>query len=54
MNFKNVILNNFNDDVIITSSRGKDLKIEVRAEARKHNKNIEDFQTKPYNQNDFR
>ena len=54
LKLRNVIENNFNDDAIITSSIGNDLKIEIRSEARKHNKDITDFTTKKYNQNDFR
>ena len=43
--FKNTIENNFNDEVIYTSSTGKSLAIEVRSEARKNNKEISDFWT---------
>ena len=43
--FKNTITNNFNNDIIYTSCIGRDLKNEVRAEARKHNKEITDFKT---------
>ena len=41
--FKYTIENNFNDEIIYTSCTGNDLKIEVRAEARKYNKEITDF-----------
>ena len=41
--FKNTITNNFNDEIIYTSSTGRDLKNDVRAEARLHNKEITDF-----------
>lgn len=41
--FKNTITNNFNNEIIYTTSRGKDLAIEVRAESRKYNKEITDF-----------
>ena len=54
LELRNVIENNFNDEIIITSSRGNDLKIEIRSEARKHNKEITNFTTKKYNPNDFR
>ena len=36
--FKNTITNNFNDEIIYTSSTGRDLKNEIRSEARKYNK----------------
>ena len=41
--FKNTITNNFNNEIIYTSSTGRDLKNDVRSEARKHNKEITDF-----------
>ena len=41
--FKNTITNNFNNDIIYTSSTGRDLKNDVRAEARKFNKLESDF-----------
>lgn len=44
---KTEITNNFNSEVILTSSTGHDLKTEVRAEAKKHNKKVTDFTTKP-------
>ena len=43
--FKNTITNNFNNEIIYTSCTGRDLKNEVRAEARKHNKLESDFTT---------
>ena len=41
--FRHTIENNFNGDIIYTSSSGKDLKIELMVEARKYNKEITDF-----------
>jgi hypothetical protein len=43
--FKNAITNNFNNEIIYTSTTGRDLKNDVRAEARKHGKEITDFTT---------
>ena len=43
--FKNKITNNFNDEVIYTSSIGRDLKNDVKSEARKFGKEITDFTT---------
>ena len=43
LTMKYTIENNFNDEIIYTSARGKDLKIEVIAEARKHEKKMTDF-----------
>ena len=43
--FKNTITNNFNNEIIYTSSTGRELKNDVREEARRHNKEITDFTT---------
>jgi len=43
MKLKNRITNNFNNEVFETSSTGNDLKAEIRKEAIKHNKTINDF-----------
>ena len=43
--FRYAIENNFNNDVIYTSSRGRDLKNDVRVEARKQGKLETDFKT---------
>ena len=42
---KNKITNNFNDEVIYTSSTGRDLKDEIRFKARKEGKQITDYTT---------
>jgi len=46
LDFKNMITNNFNDEVIYTTSTGRDLKNDVRTEAREQNKLVTDFKTK--------
>ena len=43
--FKSTITNNFNNEIIYTSCTGRDLKNEVRSEARKYNKLESDFTT---------
>ena len=43
LQMKNTITNTFNDDIIYTSSTGRDLKNDVRAEARKYGKEEKDF-----------
>jgi hypothetical protein len=45
LRLKNRVTNNFNNEVFETSSTGNDLKAEIRAEARKYNKQITDFIT---------
>ena len=39
----NTITNNFNNEIIYTTSIGKELLTEVRTESRKNNKEITDF-----------
>lgn len=43
LTFRNKITNNFNDEVIYTSSRGKDLKGEIRSLCHEHQKTEKDF-----------
>ena len=43
MKLKNRVTNNFNNEVFETSSTGNDLKAEIREEARKFGKTINDF-----------
>jgi len=46
MKLKNRVTNNFNSEVFETSSTGNDLKDEIRSEARKFGKTINDFKIK--------
>lgn len=39
------VTNSFDNSVFYTSATGQDLKDEIRAEARKHGKQISDFKT---------
>jgi len=41
--FRHTITNNFNDEIIYTSSTGRDLKNDVRSEARRQGKTEKDF-----------
>jgi len=41
--FKNIIENNFNNESIYTTSKGKDLKNDIRVMANKQGKKITDF-----------
>jgi len=52
MKLKHRVTNNFNNDVFETSSTGNDLKAEIRAEARKFGKTINDFKITKINKYD--
>lgn len=43
LKMRNKISNNFNDEVIYTTSTGRDLKNDIRSEAHKNQKEITDF-----------